>query len=439
MDRRIVSGMFTVGILTLAVNLAATGKELLVAHQFGTGDVLDALLIAILLPSFAINVVAGSFNTAFIPTFIHVHEQEGPAAAQRFLSNMTSLNSALFIAVSILLALTASLTIPVLGSGFDAEKLALTRTLFFILIPILFINGFSKIWTAVLNAKEHFALAAFSPAMIPLVAILFLLFMGQVWGIYALAIGTVGGFGMEAGLLAWGLKRGGYSLRPRWHGWDPAMRRMIGQYLPVVAGALLMSSTTLIDQSMAAMLGPGSVSTLNYGNKIVALVIGVGSISLSTAIFPHFSRMAAMKDWEGLRKTLKRHISLVLLATVPLTAGLVYWSRPLIRVFFERGAFTSTDTYLVSQVQSFYLLQIPFFFLGILIIRLISSVRANTILMQAAILNLVAKIVLNYLLMQRFGAAGIALSTTFVYMLSLVFCTLMVYRRIPLLGWPWKP
>jgi peptidoglycan biosynthesis protein MviN/MurJ (putative lipid II flippase) len=59
--------------------------------------------------------------------------------------------------------------------------------------------------------------------------------------------------------------------------------------------------------------------------------------------------------------------------------------------------------------------------------------------MQAAILNLVAKIVLNYLLMQRFGAAGIALSTTFVYMLSLVFCTLTVFRRIPLLGWPWKP
>jgi putative peptidoglycan lipid II flippase len=213
---------------------------------------------------------------------------------------------------------------------------------------------------------------------------------------------------------------------------------MIGQYLPVVGGALLMSSTTLIDQSMAAMLGPGSVSTLNYGNKIVALVIGVGSISLSTAIFPHFSRMAAMKDWEGLRKTLKTHLSLVLLATLPLTAGLVYWSRPLIRVFFERGAFTSTDTYLVSQVQSFYLLQIPFYFLGILVIRLISSVRANTILMQAAILNLVAKIVFNYLLMQRFGAAGIALSTTFVYMLSLIFCTLMVYRRTPILGWPWK-
>jgi putative peptidoglycan lipid II flippase len=149
--------------------------------------------------------------------------------------------------------------------------------------------------------------------------------------------------------------------------------------------------------------------------------------------------MAAMKDWEGLRRTIKRHVFMVLLITVPLTTGLAYWSRPLIRVLFERGAFTSTDTDLVSQVQSFYLLQIPFYFVGILIVRLISSVRANHILMQGAVLNLVAKIAFNYLLMQRFGVAGIALATTLVYVLSLVFCTTMVYRHTPILGWPWKP
>jgi putative peptidoglycan lipid II flippase len=434
-----VSGMFTVGIFTLVVNLTATAKELLVAHQFGTGDVLDALLIAMLLPSFAINVVTGSFSTAMIPTFIRVQQQDGPVEAQRFLSNMTSLNFVLLIVVSMLLTATVPFTIPILGSGFGLEKLALTRSLFFVLVPILIINGFTKTWTAVLNAKEHFSLAAFSPTMIPLLATIFLLFLGRVWGIYALAIGTLSGFVIEAGLLAWGLKREGYSLKPRWYGWDPPMRRTMAQYLPVMAGALLMSSTTLIDQSMAAMLGPGSVSTLNYGNKIVALVVGIGSVSLGTAVFPHFSRMAATEDWEGLRRTLKTHIFFVLLVTVPLTAGLVYWSRPLVRLLFERGAFTSADTYLVSQVQSFYLLQIPFYFLGILIIRLISSVRANHILMEAAMLNLVAKLVLNYLLMRRFGAAGIALSTTLVYVLSLVFCTLMVYRRIPTLGWPWKP
>ena len=54
-----------------------------------------------------------------------------------------------------------------------------------------------------------------------------------------------------------------------------------------------MSSSLVIDQSMAASLGSGSVSVLNYGNKIVALVLGMVAVSLSTVLFPRFSRLIA--------------------------------------------------------------------------------------------------------------------------------------------------
>ena len=94
---------------------------------------------------------------------------------------------------------------------------------------------------------------------------------------------------------------------PRWHGLDHALRKVINQYIPVVAGAILMCGTMLVDQSMAAMLGAGSVATLNYGGKVVTLILGIGSVSLSTAVFPHFSRMVAVYDWAGIRHTLKTY------------------------------------------------------------------------------------------------------------------------------------
>jgi putative peptidoglycan lipid II flippase len=101
-----------------------------------------------------------------------------------------------------------------------------------------------------------------------------------------------------------------------------------------------------------------------------------------------------------------------------------------VRFFFERGAFTSADTWRVSQVQALFLLQVPFYFLGILMVRLISSLRMNRILMQAAIINLFLKITFNYFLMQRLGAAGIALSTTLVYVVSFIYCSIMLYKQI---------
>ncbi|MGA2318551.1 MAG: lipid II flippase MurJ [Thermodesulfobacteriota bacterium] len=107
-NRRIFATMITVGGFTFVVNLAATAKELVVANQFGTGDVLDAFLIAFLLPSFAINVVMGSFNAALIPTFIHVRENEGLEKAQQLFSSVTVWNTVVLVIVSVLLAMASS-------------------------------------------------------------------------------------------------------------------------------------------------------------------------------------------------------------------------------------------------------------------------------------------------------------------------------------------
>lgn len=437
-NRRIFSALITVGGFTLVVNLAGTVKELIVARQFGTGDTMDALLIAFLLPSYAINVLAGSCSTAFVPTFVQVRENEGQEKAQQLLSGVIIWNTAVLTVVSALLALTASFILPILGSGFSVSKLGLTRSLFFVFLPVLVISGIKMTWAAVLNACERFALAALSSGMVPLATIVMLLLMGRTWGIYALAVGALSGYVIEAGLLGWGLRSNGFCLTPHWRGLDHALRKVIKQYIPVVAGALLMCGTMLVDQSMAAVLGAGSVSTLNYGGKVVTLILGIGSVSLSTAVFPHFSRMVAIYDWAGIRHTLKTYTSLILIVTIPLTFILVYFSAPLVRLIFERGAFTSMDTWRVSQVQALFLLQLPFYFLGILMVRLISSLNMNHILMQAAIINLLLKIVLNYFLMRRLGAAGIALSTTLVYIVSLIYCSVMLNKQMKVWSKIWK-
>src|SRR5690349_2910581 len=71
-NRRIFTAMMTVGALSVIVKLAATLKEVAFAHRFGASDQLDALLIAFLLPAVVMNIAAGSFNAALIPTYIEV-------------------------------------------------------------------------------------------------------------------------------------------------------------------------------------------------------------------------------------------------------------------------------------------------------------------------------------------------------------------------------
>jgi putative peptidoglycan lipid II flippase len=420
-NHRILAAMLTVGTLCAMVKLASTLREVVIARQFGTGDGLDAFLIAFLLPSVAINVVAGSFNAALIPTYIQVREREGKEQAQRLLSSVLVWSAALLIVVSVLMALASPFALPVLGSGFSAEKLALTRKLFFILLPVLPLSGLFVNWAAVLNAGERFALAATTPVMTPLAMMIIISAFGGSLGIYAAAIAMIVGTITEGACLAMGLRRQGISPIPRWHGFSPATRQVMRQYAPMIASGLLMNGTIIIDQAMAAMLGPGSVSILNYGNRMSAAVIAVGTMAISTAFLPHFSRMAAACDWNGVRHTLKIYTRLIMITSVPVTLVLIASSDLLVSLLFERGAFTATNTIEVASVQRLYVLQMPIYLASMLFVRLISAIKANHILVWGTVINFTLNIALDYALMKWLGVAGIALSTSIVYTVSLSY------------------
>jgi putative peptidoglycan lipid II flippase len=106
------------------------------------------------------------------------------------------------------------------------------------------------------------------------------------------------------------------------------------------------------------------------------------------------------------------------------------FSKPLVRALFQRGAFTATDTDLVSQVQVCYLIQIPFYVAGLLFVQFLSSIRRNHVLMYGSALNLVLDVVLNLVLMKVWGIAGIALSTSIVYVVSFAFLSTCSLRAL---------
>lgn len=431
---RIGAAVVTVGLYTLLVAVAGALRDFVVARQFGTSRELDAFLIAFLLPSFAISVVGGALTTAFLPTYVAVRESEGPPAAQRLLSSVVMCAVAGLCAVSLLLAAGGYYLLPLVGSGFDGAQLQLCRRLFFLLAPLLVVKGVATIWGSVLNAGGRFALVAFAPALVPICAIAVLIIPQTQLGIYSLAFALILGYALEACLLGVALRRLGFTSELSWHGMTPAIRQIARQYAPMLTGSLLMSSTMLVDQSMAAALKPGSVSILHFGNKIVALVISVGSISLGSALFPHYSRMVAQRDWEGVRMTLRTYSALIVLLSFPLLAVLVLLREPLVGLLFQRGAFTAAATIEVSRVQMFYAFQIPAYLLATVLVRLISSLNANDILMWGAAINLPLDVALNYALIPVFGVAGIALSTSLMYTFSCCFSAAMLARRLRLLS-----
>ncbi len=430
LNNQIFSAALTVALMTILVKVASVGKELVVAWRFGTGDDLDAFFIAWLVPSLLIVVLADSFNGALLPIFIQVRELEGLQSAQKLLSSVLFVSLAFLGTATVLMVLAAPGYLPIIARGFSPEKLALTRQILIVIAPIVPLSGITVIWGAVLNAGERFVGAALAPISTPLISIFLLVVCNQL-RIFALPLGFVFGAIIEVVFLGIFLKKQNFSLLPKWHGFDRHLRYCTKQYLPTLAGSFLMFSTTIVDQSMAALLSSGSVAALNYGTKFVALPINLTATALSVAVVPYFSKMVADRHWLELRSILKRYILLVFVTTVPLTVLFIIFSPQLVEVLLQKGAFSSTDSQLVGRIQSFYALQIPFYVAATLVVRALVSMGLNHVLIWAAGLNLLINIQLNYVFLGWFGVEGIALSTSCVHACSFVFVLLCLKYNLP--------
>lgn len=113
-NQKIFRATTAVAPFSLFTGLTSMVKELLVARYFSRGDVLDAFLIAYLLPSFLVNLVASLFHSAVIPTFIQVRETDGREVAQRLFSGVMVWSLSLLLGVSILLAVLAPYFLPII-------------------------------------------------------------------------------------------------------------------------------------------------------------------------------------------------------------------------------------------------------------------------------------------------------------------------------------
>ena len=424
---RMLADTFTVGGWTAVVKVLGAAKVILAARLFGAGDAMDAYLIAFLAPSFFIDVFGGSLDSALIPSLIEARQKRGREAAEAlYASVLASAGAALFLAALMTAALSGWL-VPALATGFAPAKLAFTRHLLLLMIAVAPLNAMSSTWRAVLNSEHHFAYAAAVPIITPLVSIAAILMAGRNYGVEALAVATVAGGALEVVLSGAGAWRSGYPLLPRWGGLTAELRHTMAQYAPLVAMAVVVSGSPLIDQAMAGHLHSGSVAALSYGTRLLGVLIVIGPTAVGTAILPHLSAAALVRDRSAVRATLRSYGLAALALILPATGMLIYLSEPIVRVLFQQGAFGYEATRLVAAVQRASLLQLPLSVLLALEIRLTSAWKANHLLYRVAALSLLLTCALDLVFMRWLGVVGIALAGAVTRLVSSLYLSCKIY------------
>lgn len=433
-NRRIFSATIMLAAMMLVGKILAFARDILVARAFGVGSSIDAYVTVTTLLAFANGLVVIPLNTSLIPLFIQAREIGGHGVAQRLISNAIWLAVVLYGLTFITVWMGGEIFILSGGREWDSGKVKAVRDLLGMMFPGVFISAIGSTLAAVLNCEGKFKLTGLTALITPMLTFLVLSWMlvsGAFGEIRSYALATCVGGVVEGVVVMVGIGCAGYSIKPVMEGTRALFGSIMHQCGALGLGTLLMSSVSLIELRFAARVGEGAISTLNYGSKLHAAVLALGSTALGTVVLPHFSKMVAAQAWGEFRRTLFKYSIWLVVVTVPLVTILVLGSELLVRMIFERGAFTREDTLRVATVQRLFLLQVPFYVLGTLWGKAFSSLHSNQILMWGAVLSVLVCLVGNSLLGATLGVAGVALTNTLVYIISAAYLGLAIQRCAP--------
>jgi putative peptidoglycan lipid II flippase len=111
----------------------------------------------------------------------------------------------------------------------------------------------------------------------------------------------------------------------------------------------------VVDRFLASHLSSGTISILNYGDKVVKAFGGITTAALGLVIFSYLAEAAASGDDSRLDSTASFALRLMTLVLLPLQVGAIVLGQPLIRLLFQRGAFGPTETALTTVAMNLQL------------------------------------------------------------------------------------
>lgn len=421
----VVRNVILVGSITVIVKVIAFYKETMIASSFGLSEFLDTFLIAILVPSFIQSVFINSLKNIFIPNYIAEIKQGGNK------SSLQSLILIITIGISIFSALLAYLStdffLELIYPNHTEHFYDLIKQQLFIVLPCLFFWGISSVLSGLLEISNRFLVATVSQFFPLITMILFLIFLKDSLGHLVLAIGTlIGSMLGLAFLLAFSLKHKDLSIsKPLLN--SNAML-MIRQLPAKVSSSFLTAVNNYVDQFFAAQLMVGSIAAINYGNRIPAFGTTIVITALGSVLLPHFSRLVN-EDLKAAYKHLFKSLKLVLGAGIVVMIIAVFMSDWIIEILFERGEFTHKDTLKVSLIQKLLLIHVPFYLCTLIIVKFLTSINKNKFMAWISFANLFINVALNIVLIKYYDVYGLALSTSFVLIISSCFYFGYTYKQ----------
>jgi putative peptidoglycan lipid II flippase len=192
---------------------------------------------------------------------------------------------------------------------------------------------------------------------------------------------------------------------------DVLVRRVLVLMLPVSVGLGLINIDVVLNSLIGSLVSDEVPSAIDKAFRIYMLPQGMFSVAVATVLFPQLSRLAARRDFDGLRAIAGIGMRQIALLLIPAAAATIVLATPMVRLVYQRGAFDAESTKLVSEALVVFGFSLPFSGWNLLLTRTFFSLQRPWITTAISVANMLVNVALSALLYKPFGIAGIVLGS----------------------------
>lgn len=422
-------------IATGLSRVAGLVREVVAASYFGVSGPMSAFTIAFQVPNLMRSLFAdAALQGAFVPVFTELLERGERKEAFRVASSLFFLIVLILGSLSTLYLLTAPFVVDIVAPGFRHQPLLrdLTIGLSQLMFPIVLLMSVSGLMVGILNSFEHFTVPALAPVAWNLVIVGALVGLTPLFppetGVYAYGWGVLAGTLVQLALpMPWLRGRGGrLSLICEWR--NPRVRRVLKLMLPVTLALGLINFSLLINSLFGTLVSREAPAAIDKAFRIYQLPQGLFSVAIATILFPTLSRYAARGALADLRHTMANGIRLICLLLIPSAVAMAVLAEPITRLVYQRGAFGSSATSLVSEAMFWWAFSLPFQGMSLLFSRTFFSLQRPWETTVLSLLDLVVNAIVAFALYAPFGVAGVV-GGTVIATIGMTVCQALVLRR----------
>lgn len=340
---------------TMASRLLGLFREVLLAALFNKA-ITDSWSAAFRVPNLFRRLLGeGSLSVSFIPVFIEA-QLDSEARSKNLVNAMYTL---LLIILSLITAIGLIFPEQILSTVLDpsfvaqTEKYMMTVKMAQIMFLFLYFISSFAFFMGILNALGEFFLPALAPTLWNLAMVISTLWPKArtgnqlAWGV------VIGGF-LQCAILIPALIKKGYMPRFTLNFNNKDVFKVFRNMVPGLIGTGLLQFTTIVNLRFSSSLAEGTISYINYIDRLIELPLSLISVSLGTALLPSLSKLWSQNHKTEMSAEAKKYLELNLLISMASAAGLYSLAQPLIQFLFGRGRFTPADVLASSEILKTY-------------------------------------------------------------------------------------